>query len=192
MSKITYKIKDGKLYTYKVEEIKDYCKLLQFDWNLDKLRYDIRNCKDSQFKAYLKVAAETFASYVSNYKQSRQPNALGKHSIFYYMYGHTNQWLKLMEDRLEKDLFLLRIAKDNDTLTKVLIAIRESPSMPECEKKLEKLFSIGHTTAQQVARMSLSHLTSLEVESAQLFLEDHKLFVDKVRKINEYDNNQSI
>lgn len=187
MSKITYKIKDGKLYTYKVEEINDYCKLLQFDWNLDKLRYDIRNCKDPKFQKYLIVAADTFASYVADYKQSRRPNALGKHSIFYYMYGHTSQWLKLLEEELDLDAFLLRIAQDNDTLTKVLMAIRESPSMPACEKKLQETFDIGPATAQHVVRMSLSHLTSLDVESAQFSIDNHKPFVEKMRTLNKYD-----
>lgn len=88
-----FKIKDGVLLKTTEVKIEDYSKLLKYNMNLRKLEDDIRRSRnDEHFENYLLKAKELFAGEIKTAKP-RKNSPLGNHSIFFYMYGHMNDWV---------------------------------------------------------------------------------------------------
>ena len=122
-----YIIKDGEIIITTTIKIDDYSKLLRFNKNLYCLAYDIRHSRsDEHFENFLLKAEELFAEEVSKAKP-RENSPLGKHSIFYYMYGHMNDWVRFAEKEviqakamftqayhIEETLTIIRMARDID------------------------------------------------------------------------------
>ena len=92
-----FKIKDGVLLETTEVRIEDYSKLLKYNMNLRKLADDIRRSRnDEHFENYLLKAEELFAEEIEKAKVVNNP-VFGNHSIFYYMYGHTLDWVRYAE-----------------------------------------------------------------------------------------------
>lgn len=122
-----YIIKDGEIIITTTIKIDDYSKLLRFNKNLYCLAYDIRHSRsDEHFENFLLKAEELFAEEVSKAKP-RENSPLGKHSIFYYMYGHMNDRVRYAEKEIicskamltqachiEETLTIIRMARDID------------------------------------------------------------------------------
>lgn len=92
-----FKIKDDVLLETTEVRIVDRTKLFKYNPNLRMLADDIRRSrKDEHFENYLLKAEELFAEDIEKAKVVKDP-VLGNHSIFYYMYGHMNDWVRYAE-----------------------------------------------------------------------------------------------
>ena len=131
-----YTIKDGEIIVTTTIKIDDYSKLLRFNKNLYCLAYDIRHSRsDEHFKNFLLKAEELFTEEVKHAKP-RENSPLGKHSIFYYMYGHMNDWVRYAERevicakamftqayRIEETIQIIRNSRDKEDAAKKLMDV---------------------------------------------------------------------
>ena len=104
MTQRKFKIKDGVLLETKEVRTEDRTKLFKYNPNLKMLAENIRRSRnDEHLKNYLLKAQELFAEDIDKAKVVKNP-ALGNHSIFYYMYGHMNDWGRYAEKILIQEL----------------------------------------------------------------------------------------
>lgn len=97
MQRKKYTIKNGEIIITNTIKIDDYSILLRYNMNLYCLAGDIRRSRnDEHFENYLLKAEELFAEDIEKAKVVKNP-VFGNHSIFYYMYGHTNDWVRYTE-----------------------------------------------------------------------------------------------
>ena len=127
-----YTIKDGEIIITTTIKIDDYSKLLRFNKNLYCLAYDIRHSRsDEHFENFLLKAEELFTDEVNKAKP-RENSPLGKHSIFYYMYGHMNDWIRYAEKELIQEKAMLTQAY---RLVETIQILKLSRSYKEAVKK---------------------------------------------------------
>ncbi len=97
MQRKKYTIKNGEIIITNTIKIDDYSILLRYNLNLYCLAGDIRHSKsDEHLDKFLLKAKELFAKEVEKAKP-RKNSPLGNHSIFFYMYGHMNDWVRYTE-----------------------------------------------------------------------------------------------
>lgn len=111
---IRYEIKDGKIYTYKIEEISNYSKLLRYKPNYRKITDDIIFVDNGKHKDYLLLSQELFAEEIKHSPKPTTNGVLGNHSIFFYMYGHTKDWIKATENEIAVGKALLICCSDSN------------------------------------------------------------------------------
>lgn len=153
-----YIIKDGEIIITTTIKIDDYSKLLRFNKNLYCLAYDIRHSRsDEHFENFLLKAEELFAEEVSKAKP-RENSPLGKHSIFYYMYGHMNDWVRYAErDVIYAKAMLTQAYRIEETVQ----IIRYSRDKEDATIKLMDVLGLDEIGARYVAGEKLSHLVGI-------------------------------
>ncbi len=109
-----FKIKEGVLLETTEVRIEDRSKLLRYNPNLRKLVDDIRRSRnDEHFENYLLKAEELFAEDIERARVVKNP-VLGIHSIFFYMYGHMNDWIRYAEKQVIEANAILAAVKQID------------------------------------------------------------------------------
>ena len=179
-----YTIKDGEIVVTTTIKIDDYSKLLRFNKNLYCLAYDIRHSRsDEHFKNFLLKAEELFAEEVKHAKPRENP-PLGKHSIFYYMYGHMNDWVRYAEREVicAKAMFT-QAYRIEDTIQ----IIRNSRDKEEAAKKLMDVLGLDEIGASYVVEQRLSILTGTRTEAEKETIEEFEKRLSMVKELAKYD-----
>ena len=151
-------IKDGVLLETTEVRIVDRTKLFKYNPNLRMLAEDIRRSrKDEHFENYLLKAEELFAEDVEKARIVNNP-VLGNHSIFYYMYGHMNDWVRYAEKEVICAKAMLVQAIHIEETIKV---IRNSRTFDDAIEELMDLLGLDEIGARYVAEQRLSQLTGI-------------------------------
>ena len=179
-----FTIKDGEIIITTTIKIDDYSKLLRFNKNLYCLAYDIRRSRsDEHFENFLLKAEELFAEEVNKAKP-RENSPLGKHSIFYYMYGHMNDWVRYAEKEViqAKAMFTQAYRIDETILT-----IRNSRDKEDAAQKLMDLLGLDEIGARYVADQRLSVLTGIRIDVQKECIEEFERRLSVVKELAKYD-----
>ena len=139
--------------------------------------------KDEHFENYLLKAEELFAEDIEKAKVLKNP-ALGNHSIFYYMYGHMNDWVRYAEKEVICAKAMLIQAIHIDETIKV---IRLSYSPDDAIKKLMDLLGLDEIGAQCVVDHRLSQLTGIRPDMQKECIEECEKRLSAVRELAKYD-----
>lgn len=179
-----YTIKDGEIIITTTIKIDDYSKLLRFNKNLYCLAYDIRHSRsDDHFKNFLLKAKELFADEV-NHAKPRENSPLGKHSIFYYMYGHMNDWVRFAEKEVIQAKALLTQAY---CIVETIQTIRNSRNKEDAAKKLMDLLGLDEIGARYVVDQRLSVLTGIRIDVQKENIEESEKRLSIVNELAKYD-----
>ena len=179
-----FKIKDDVLLETTEVRIVDRTKLFKYNPNLRMLADDIRRSrKDEHFENYLLKAEELFAEDIEKAKVVKDP-VLGNHSIFYYMYGHMNDWVRYAEKEVICAKAMLIQAIHIDETIKV---IRLSYSPDDAIKKLMDLLGLDEIGAQCVVDHRLSQLTGIRPDMQKECIEECEKRLSAVRELAKYD-----
>ena len=184
MEQKKYIIKDGEIIITTTIKIDDYSKLLRFNKNLYCLAYDIKHSRsDEHFENFLLKAEELFAEEVNKAKP-RENSPLGKHSIFYYMYGHMNDWVRYAEKEViqAKAMFTQAYRIDETILT-----IRNSRDKEDAAQKLMDLLGLDEIGARYVADQRLSVLTGIIPDVQKEYIEELEKRLSNVKELARYD-----
>lgn len=159
---IRYEIKDGKIYTYKIEEISNYSKLLRYKPNYRKITDDIIFVDNGKHKDYLLLSQELFAEEIKHSPKPTTNGVLGNHSIFFYMYGHTKDWIKATENEIAVGKALLICRSDSN-----LLMLRNSRNINEYVQMLETEYKISQIVSRHIANLSMAQLASIIFEKVE-------------------------
>ena len=179
-----YIIKDGEMIITITIKIDDYSKLLRFNKNLYCLAYDIKHSRsDEHFENFLLKAEDLFAEEVSKAKP-RENSPLGKHSIFYYMYGHMNDWVRYAEKEViqAKAMFTQAYRIDETLLT-----IRNSRDKEDAVQKLMVLLGLDEIGARYVVDQRMSVLTGIRISDEKECIEFFEKRLSIVKELAKYD-----
>lgn len=179
-----FKVKDGVLLETTEVRIEDYSKLLKYNMNLRKLADDIRRSRnDEHFENYLLKAEELFAEEIAKAKVVKNP-VFGNHSIFYYMYGHMNDWLRYAEKEVicAKAMFT-QAYRIEDTIQ----IIRNSRDKEDAAKKLMDVLGLDEIGASYVVEQRLSILTGIRTEAEKETIEVFEKRLSIVKELAKYD-----
>lgn len=166
-----FKIKDGVLFETTEVRIVDRTKLFKYNPNLRMLADDIRRSrKDEHFENYLLKAEELFAEDIEKAKVVKDP-VLGNHSIFYYMYGHMNDWVRYAEKEVICAKAMLIQAIHIDETIQI---IRHSRDKEDAAKKLMDLLGLDEIGAKCVVDHSLPQLTGIRPDMEKNVLKNVK------------------
>ena len=184
MTRNKYIIKDGEIIITTTIKIDDYSKLLRFNKNLYCLAYDIRRSRsDEHFENFLLKAEELFAEEVNKAKP-RENSPLGKHSIFYYMYGHMNDWVRYAEKEVLCAKALLTQAYHIEETVQI---IRYSRDKEDAAQKLMDVLGLDEIGAKCVAGETLSHLTGTRIDVQKECIEFFEKRLSIVKELAKYD-----
>ena len=147
----TFKIKDGKIIVNEEIQIADYALFLKYDWHLYNLQKDIQNAKDARFRNYLKNAKEIFADEVLKSKPNKRVDLFGTHSVFYYLYGHTGDWVKEAQNEVAFTRDLLICIPNLQTL---FSTIEHSNGIEEAVENVSKVLGVKQSSAAKVFEWS--------------------------------------
>ena len=157
-------------------------------WDLTKISTvwpnDIRHSRsDEHFKKFLLKAEELFAEEVKHAKPRENP-PLGKHSIFYYMYGHMNDWVRYAEREVicAKAMFT-QAYRIEDTIQ----IIRNSRDKEDAAKKLMDLLGLDEIGAKCVVDHSLPQLTGIRPDMEKKCIEECEKRLAAVSELAKYD-----
>lgn len=179
-----YIIKDGEIIITTTIKIDDYSKLLRFNKNLYCLASDIRRSRsDVHFENFLLKAEELFAVEVHKAKP-REYSPLGKHSIFYYMYGHMNDWVKYAEKEVIQAKALLTQAY---SIAETIYIIRNSISPEDAANKLMDALGLDEIGARYVVDQRLSVLTGIRIDAQKECIEIFEKRLSIVKELAKYD-----
>ena len=179
-----FKIKDGVLLETKEVRIEDRTKLFKYNPNLKMLAEDIsRSRKDEQLKNYLLKAQELFAEEIEKAKVFKKP-ALGNHSIFYYMYGHMNGWIRYAEKEIIQEKAMLNSAY---RLEETIQILKLSSSYKEAVEKLMETLGLDEIGARYVADQRLSVLTGIIPDVQKEYIDELEKRLSKVKELAKYD-----
>ena len=179
-----FKIKDGVLLETKEVRIEDRTKLFKYNPNLKMLAEDIsRSRKDEHLKNYLLKAQELFAEDIEKAKVVKNP-ALGNHSIFYYMYGHMNDWIRYAEKEIIQEKAMLTPAY---RLEETIQILKLSPSYKEAVEKLMETLGLDEIGARHVADQRLSVLTGIIPDVQKEYIEELEKRLSNVKELARYD-----
>ena len=177
-------IKDGVLFETTEVKIVDRTKLFKYNPNLRMLAEDIRRSrKDEHFENYLLKAEELFAEDIKKTRVVKDP-VLGNHSIFYYMYGHMNNWVRYADNHVHEAIALLVAAEQID---KTIIIIRNSRDRNEAEKTLISFLGIDEIGAKCIVGCRLSQLTGIRIDNAKEYIDYTKKRLAAVKELAKYD-----
>ena len=179
-----FKIKDGVLLETKEVRIEDRTKLFKYNPNLKMLAEDIRRSRnDEHLKNYLLKAQELFAEDIEKTKAVKSP-ALGNHSIFYYMYGHMNDWVNYAEKELIQEKALLTQAY---RLEETIQILKLSRSYKEAVEKLMETLGLDEIGAKYVADQRLSVITGIIPDVQKECIEELEKRLSNVKELATYD-----
>lgn len=179
-----YTIKDGEIIITTTIKIDDYSKLLRFNKNLYYLAYDIKHSRlDEHFENFLLKAEELFAEEVNKAKP-RESSPLGKHSIFYYMYGHMNDWVKYAEKEVihAKALFTQACR-----IVETIHIIKNSISPEDAANNLMDALGLDEIGARYVVDQRLSVLTGIRPDAQKECIEFFEKRLSIVKELAKYD-----
>lgn len=184
MTQNKYIIKDGEIIITTTIKIDDYSKLLRFNKNLYCLAYDIRRSRsDEHFENFLLKAEELFAEEVNKAKP-RENSPLGKHSIFYYMYGHMNDWVRYAEKEVIQAKALLTQAYRID---ETVYIIRMSRDPEDAANKLMDTLGLDEIGARYVVDQRLSVITGIRPDVQKECIEFCEKRLSVVKELAKYD-----
>lgn len=179
-----FKIKDGVLFETTEVRIVDRTKLFKYNPNLRMLAEDIkRSRKDEHFKNYLLKAEELFAEDIMKARVVKNP-VLGNHSIFYYMYGHMNDWVRYADNQVHEAIALLAAAEQ---IEKTIIIIRNSSDPNDAAETLMNALEIDEIGAKCIVGYRLSQLTGIRIDNAKEYIEYSKQRLVAVKELAKYD-----
>lgn len=179
-----FKIKDGVLLETTEVRIEDYSKLLKYNMNLRKLADDIRRSRnDEHFENYLLKAEELFAEEIEKAKVVNNP-VFGNHSIFYYMYGHTLDWVRYAEKEVILAKALLTQACHIEETMQI---IRHSRDIEDAANKLMEVLNLDEIGAKYVANQRLSILTGIRPEQQREDIVHFEKRLSNVKELAKYD-----
>ncbi len=183
----TYKIKDGKIIVNEEITIADYAVLLKYDKHLYNLPNDIKNAKDARFRNYLKKAKELFAEEVSKAKPNKRVDLFGAHSVFYYLYGHTGDWVKAAREEamFYKDLL---VCISNDSINRTLDIIRHSSSQAEALERLCKTYGINASSSAKILSTTVKKLLSLVPSIVKRQYDESVVLQQRITELEQYDS----
>lgn len=183
----TFKIKDGKIIVNEEIQIEDYALLLKYDWHLFNLQKDIRNAKSDRFKNYLKKAKEIFAEEVLRSKPNKRVDLFGTHSVFYYLYGHTADWVKEAKNEAAfmKDL-LVCISEEN--VDRMVSIIRHAMDQKEAGESICKAFGIQPSSSARILSLSLNKILSIVPGQLKMQYEEAEVFLQRVTELEQAEN----
>ena len=179
---IRYEIKDGKIYTYKIEEISNYSKLLRYKPNYRKITDDIIFVDNGKHKDYLLLSQELFAEEIKHSPKSTTNGVLGNHSIFFYMYGHTEDWIKATENDIAVGKALLICCSDSN-IQKTLLMLRNSRNINEYVQMLETEYKISQIASRHIANLSMAQLAGIRLEDVEETIEKERLLLEKLHAL---------
>ena len=160
---IRYEIKDGKIYTYKIEEISNYSKLLRYKPNYRKITDDIIFVDNGKHKDYLLLSQELFAEEIKHSPKPTTNGVLGNHSIFFYMYGHTKDWIKATENDIAVGKALLICCSDSNI------------------QKTE--YKISQIVSRHIANFSMAQLAGIRFEKVEETIEKERQLLEKLHAL---------
>lgn len=179
-----FRIKDGILLRITEERIEDYSKLLKYNPNLKLLAEDIRRSrKDEHFENYLLKAEELFAEDIEKAKVVKDP-VFGNHSVFYYMYGHMNDWVRYAEKQVIEAKALLTVVEQIDETVKI---IRYSRNQNDAAETLVNVLGLDAIGAKCVVDHRLSQLTGMRPDNLKEFIEYSKKQFATLKELAKYD-----
>lgn len=179
---IRYEIKDGKIYTYKVEEISNYSKLLRYKPNYRKITDDIIFVDNGKHKDYLLLSQELFAEEIKPSPKPTTNGVLGNHSIFFYMYGHTKDWIKATENEIAVGKALLICCSDSN-IEKTLLMLRNSRDINEYVQMLETEYKISQIVSRHIANFSMAQLAGIRFEKVEETIEKERQLLEKLHAL---------
>ena len=179
---IRYEIKDGKIYTYKIEEISNYSKLLRYKPNYRKITDDIIFVDNGKHKDYLLLSQELFAEEIKHSPKPTTNGVLGNHSIFFYMYGHTKDWIKATENEIAVGKALLICCSDSN-IEKTLLMLRNSRNINEYVQMLETEYKISQIVSRHIANLSMAQLASIIFEKVEENIEKERQLLEKLHAL---------
>jgi len=179
-----FKIKDGVLLKTTEVKIEDYSKLLKYNMNLRKLEDDIRRSRnDEHFENYLLKAKELFAGEIKTAKPIKN-SPLGNHSIFFYMYGHMNDWVNYAEKELIQGKAMLIQANH---IAETIQIIKHSRDVKDATEKLMKTLGMDEIGAKYVADQRLSIITGIIPDTQKECIEECEKQLAAVKELAIYD-----
>jgi len=179
-----FKIKDGVLFETTEVRIVDRTKLFKYNPNLRMLADDIRRSrKDEHFENYLLKAEELFAEDIEKAKVVKDP-VLGNHSIFFYMYGHMNDWVRYAEKEVIcAKAMLIQAIHIGETVE----VIRKSKTFDEAIKNLMDLLGLDEIGAKCVVECRLSQLTGIRPDMQKECIDYTEKRLAAVKELAKYD-----
>lgn len=184
MTQRKFKIKDGVLLETKEVKIEDRTKLFKYNPNLKMLAEDIRRSRnDEHLKNYLLKAKELFAEDIEKAKAVKNP-ALGNHSIFYYMFGHLNNWIRYAEKEVICAKAMLTQAY---RLEETIQILKLSRSYKEAVEKLMETLGLDEIGARYVADQRLSVLTGIIPDVQKEYIDELEKRLSNVKELAKYD-----
>ena len=184
MEQKKYKIKDGEIIITTTIKIDDYSRLLRYNNNLSCLANDIRHSRsDEKFRNFLLKAKELFAEEVSKAKP-RKNSPLGNHSIFYYMYGHMNDWVRYAEKELIQLKAMLTQAYHIEETVQI---IRNSRDQKDAAKQLMDVLGLDEIGAKHVAGEKLSHLVGIRPDHEKMYVDELEKRLSNIKELAKYD-----
>ena len=179
-----FKIKDGVLLETTEVRIEDYSKLLKYNMNLKKLADDIRRSRnDENFESFLLKAEELFTEEIEKAKVLKNP-VFGNHSIFYYMYGHMNDWVRYAENEVIYAKALLTQACHIEETVQI---IRYSRDVGDAANKLMAVLNLDEVGAKYVANQRLSILTGIRPEQHKEAIAHFEKRLSNLKELAKYD-----
>ena len=185
---IRYEIKDGKIYTYKIEEISNYSKLLRYKPNYRKITDDIIFVDNGKHKDYLLLSQELFAEEIKHSSKPTTNGVLGNHSIFFYMYGHTIDWIKATENEIAVGKALLICCSDSN-IEKTLLMLKNSRNINEYAQMLETEYEISQIVSRQIANFSMAQLAGIRFEQVEKTIEKERQLLEKLHALLQLEQN---
>ena len=183
----SFRIKNGKILVYEEIEITDYSVFLKYDWHLYNLSKDLQNARDARFRSYLKKAKGLFADEVSKSKPNKRVDLFGPHSVFYYLYGHTGDWVKAAKEEATyiKDLL---VCVSGDNVNKMLVIIRHSSDQKEAGDGICKSFGIQPSSSARILSLSVNKILGIEPDLLKMQYEEAKVFLERVTELEQTEN----
>lgn len=179
-----FKIKDGVLLETKEVRIEDRTKLFKYNPNLKMLAEDIRRSRNNEhLKNYLFKAKEVFAEDIEKAKVVKNP-ALGNHSIFYYMFGHMNDWIRYAEKEV---ICAKAMLIQSYRLEETIKILKLSRSYKEAVEKLMETLGLDEIGARYVADQRLSVITGIIPDVQKEYIEELEKRLSNVKELAKYD-----
>ena len=179
-----FKIKEGVLLETTEVRIEDYSKLLKYNMNRKKLADDIRRSRnDEHFENYLLKAEELFAEEIAKAKVVKNP-VFGNHSIFYYMYGHMNDWVNYAEKELIQEKAMLIQANH---IVETIQIIKHSRDVKDATEKLMEALGLDEIGARYVVDQRLSIITGIIPEVQKEYIEELEKRLSIIKELAKYD-----
>lgn len=184
MNRRSYTIKNGEIIITTTIKIDDYSILLRYNMNLTCLVDDIRRAKkDEVLENFLLKAEELFAEEVEKAKP-RKNSPLGNHSIFYYMYGHMNDWIRYAEKELIKAKAMLTLSYNVEDFVHI---IKTSRDPEDAVKNLMDALGLDEFETRFVLGLRSRDLTRLMLEKCKESVEFLEKRLSKLKELAKYD-----